>query len=137
MEKFDTNKHITKLEKDVDEIKGKIASMDSELASIKDGVSEILQLVQKMDTGLYGDSKNKYEGVIDRQHSLEEEMFKLKEEIRLIHKKNNDQDLEIKARKSLRSELIEYGRELGKWVINIIVMYLIFKGLVDADAMLK
>jgi chromosome segregation ATPase len=132
-----TLQQISQLEKDVNEIKGKMLDMDKELIDIKDNVTTILQLVQKMDAGLYGDPKNKYRGVIDKQSALEEEIESLKAEILAIHKKNNDQDLEIKAKKSLRSELIEYGRELGKWVINIIVMYLIFKGLVDADAMLK
>jgi chromosome segregation ATPase len=134
---FHTEKQISKLERDVDEIKGKMSDMDKELLSIKGDVTTILQLVQKMDAGLYGDSKNKHEGVIDRQHYLEEQIDKLKEEIAQIHKKNNDQDVEIKAKRTLRVELVEYGRELGKWVINIIVMYLIFKGLIDADAMLK
>jgi predicted nucleic acid-binding Zn-ribbon protein len=128
--------HISKLEMDINDIKGKMIHMDTELLSMKGDISTILQLVQKMDTGLYGDSKNKYEGVIDRQHYLEEEIYKLKEEVQKINNKTHDTDITSTTKKGFKIELIENSKELGKWIINIIVIYMILKGLIGADAIL-
>lgn len=117
------DQHIDKLEKDIGEVKVQL--------------NQLITLVQEMNKGLYGDEKNDHIGVIERQKVLDGEVQGLKKEILEIHKKNVEQDIALQARKSLKNDLVEMGKEVVKWVINGIVIYFIFKGVVDADALLK
>ena len=125
-----TDQHITKVENDVIEIKAKMNGLEEK-------VDAILKLVEKMDAGLYGDRVNRHIGVIDRQAELEQAVTKINQEIAEIHKKNSDQDIEIRTKKSFKSELVEHGKELFKWGLNAFIIYLILKGVLGPDTLLK
>jgi len=114
-----------------------LAKMEKEVSSLSGKVDTILQLVQKMDVGLYGDEKNKHTGVIEKQILLEQEIESLKEKIEVLNKRNSEQELAYKTKKSFKDELIEYAKELGKWIINGVVVYLVIKGIVSPEALLK
>ena len=118
-----TEEHISKVEKDVNDINKK--------------VDTILSILQKMDVGLYGDEKNKHIGVIEKQILLEREIIELKQQIEDIHKKSSDQDIAINTKKSTKSEWIEFVKELIKWLINGTIVYLVFKGVLGPDAALQ
>src|SRR5690348_4883786 len=89
-----------KMDKDVAEVKQKITSVESEISDIKENVNTILQLVQKMDTGLYGDAKNRHRGVIDKQNDLEDEIDDLKKQISEINRRNEEKSIEANAKKT-------------------------------------
>lgn len=118
-----TEEQLSKVEKEVKDLNGK--------------VDTILTLVQKMDVGLYGDEKNKHTGVIEKQEVLEQEVKELKAQIEAIHKKSNDQDIAIRTKSSTKSEWIDYAKEIGRWIVNGIILYLILKGTMSPDALLQ
>src|SRR6478736_45353 len=122
-----------KMDKDVTEVKQKITFVEREISDIKENVNTILQLLQKVDVGLYGDSKNKHKGVIDKQIDLEDEIDDLKRQIHEIHRRNEDKEIESKTKKSLKTEAIETAKDTFKWVIKAIVIYLILKGVLGPD----
>lgn len=118
-----TEEHISKVEKDVNDINKK--------------VDTILSLVQKMDVGLYGDEKNKHLGVIEKQSLLEKEIDELKDQIEAIIKKRSEEDIATITKKSFKLEVIDYTKELGKWLIKAIVVYFVLKGTLNPEALLK
>lgn len=118
-----TDEQLAKVEKEVKDLNGK--------------VDTILQLVQKMDVGLYGDEKNKHAGVIEKQAILEREIERLNEQIEIIHKKANDQDIAINTKKTTKNEWIEYGKDIGKWIVNAVVFYLVVKGMMSPESLIQ
>jgi hypothetical protein len=118
-----TEQHIHKLEKDVNDIKG---SLD-----------QLIALVREMNKGLYGDEKNDHVGVIEKQRSMQKDIDRLYKEILIITQKNEEQDTLLHAKKSVRGEFITWGQRIIGWIFQGIVIYLIMKGFIGADALIK
>jgi hypothetical protein len=118
-----TEQHIEKLEKDVNVIKEDLATL--------------IDLVREMNKGLYGDPKHLHVGVIEKQKIMQTQIDELQKDIKDIHQKNKDQDIDIKAKKSLKSEAFDWGQRIIGWIIQAIVIYAVVKGVIGADALLK
>ena len=120
-----TDDHISKLETDISEVKEQLI--------------HLIDLVEEMNKGLYGDEKNDHIGVIKRQRMLNEDVRLLKEEIVLIHKKNLEQDIALQAKKTFKSDSLSVIKEIVHWGITIFMLYYIWKNQtgLDPDAVIK
>lgn len=114
-----------------------IETIQHDMSELKESVDELIILVKEMNKGLYGDPKNDHIGVIERQRMMMEDIKVLNIEIAMIKHKNDEQDISIKAKDSLRSSAAAWGKRIVDIAITIIVMYAIMKGIVDADALLR
>src|SRR6187401_1826560 len=106
----------------------RIAKMEKEISDVNEKVDTILQLVKEMNIGIYGDAKNRHRGVIDKQNDLEGEIDDIRKQIFEINRRYDDKDLESKAKKTFKSELIEYAKDAFKFGVKAVIVYLILKG---------
>ena len=114
-----------------------IAKMEKEISDVNEKVDTILQLVKEMNIGIYGDAKNRHRGVIDKQNDLEGEIDDIRKQIFEINKRTDDRDLEVKTKITFKSELIEGFKETFKFCIKAVIIYLILKGVLGPDTLLK
>lgn len=109
----------------------KINTLEKEVAGVKETLdNDILPLLQKIDRGLYGEKENEAEGLIKNQKFLQDEVNKLKIEIAAIHKKNIEQDIVLRAKKSIYVivfEIVKYAA----------LAYLVIDGVFGIDSLLK
>lgn len=122
-------------------INEKVTRLETELRmdieGIKSDLKKLINLVDKMNVGLYGDEENNHVGVIDRQKYLEKRIDSLVQRIEEIEKKNVEQDVSILAKKQVNNSWMEWGKVILQAVINVIVILAVLKGLIGADALLK
>lgn len=116
-----------------------MAISDQQFTTLEETVSKIGETLlsmngklDKISLGIYGDKENNHIGLIEKQVKLETE-FKsevdlLKKQIEVINRKNEEQDIAIKAKKNLWVKIIE----IAKWVG---LAYLVGKGMFGADTL--
>jgi len=121
--------------KKMTELEGRMDGFEKNQVRTKETLGELVTLVKEMNKGLYGDERNKHTGVIDRQYQLEKKIDDLELMIHAIIKKNNEQDIEIGARKYNNREWLSWGKIIFIVASEIIFAYAIYKGIVSADAL--
>jgi len=119
------------------ELEARMDGFEKNQVRTKETLGELVALVKEMNKGLYGDERNKHTGVIDRQYQLEKKIDDLDLMIHAIIKKNNEQDIEIDAKKSNNNVWINWGQRAIRIVIECIVIYAVLKGVVEVDALHK
>lgn len=114
-----------------------MAISDTQFNALEETVKEIGETLSSMNgkldkisLGIYGDKENNHLGLIEKQIKLESE-FKsevdiLKKQIAEINKKNEEQDIAIKAKKNLLTKAIEIAKWIG-------LAYLVAKGVFGVD----
>lgn len=125
------------IERELKTMQDEIASMKGTLKWIKDHVGEVGDLVKKMSFGLYGDPENEQPGLIQKEKNIEERMAVIESEIRRINEKDREQDVAIGAKKEQAKDWVKYAKMVARWIIEIIIIIAILKGVVDKDALLK
>jgi hypothetical protein len=101
-------------------------TLEETVSQIGETLSSMNGKLDKISLGIYGDKENNHIGLIEKQIKLEAEVILLKQQIFEINKKNEEQDIAIKAKKNLLSK----GVEIAKWVG---LAYLVFKGIFGTD----
>lgn len=100
-------------------------------------MNEKLKLLEKIELGLFGDEKMGYSGVMKTQTNLQLQIDTLKQEIIDIKQVNSDQSVAIAAKKSIRSDVTNIGKYIIQAIINMLLFYGIWKGLIGPDALIK
>jgi len=112
-------------------IEQQVQHLENEVKEVKDLLSNKVQpALDKIVRGMYGEEDNEAPGLIKNQKRLEDEIEELRGEIKLIHKKNAEQDIALKAKKSI----VNIGLEVIKWAA---VAYLVIDGAFGIDSLLK
>ncbi len=114
-----------------------IEQLDIDVKDIIRSLDSLIELVQEMNKGLYGDPKNKHVGVIEKQAEMEKEIEGLRKDIEGINRRNIELDIILKAKKTFKDEAINWGQRLVAWIMQGLVLYAIFKGILGVDALLK
>jgi len=115
----------------------KFKDLEDRLGQVEEILTNMDKKLSKIDMGLFGDASINYVGVIDKQKQLEEKLNLLNREIEEIKKKNTEQDISIGAKKSLKETVWSIGRSVAQMLINLLMFYLIYKGIIGPDAMIK
>jgi len=89
-----------------------------------------------MNTGIYGDKKNKHKGVLEKQEELEKEIETLKVQIKEIHEKDKEQDLSFNIKKTFKQEMVDVSKDFIKLIIQFVGLYLVLKGIMPPDGLL-
>lgn len=113
-----------------------IENLESKMTEVEHKLGHLITLIEKMNKGLYGDEANDHIGVIARQKLFSQDIDQINKEIREIHKKNIEQDIALQTKKSLKSDLIDTGKDIVAWIIKIVLIVGILRGIVDMDALL-
>ena len=100
-----------------------IELLKDEMSELKESVDELIILVKEMNKGLYGDPKNDHIGVIQRQRIMMDDINALNVEVALIKQKNEEQDISIRAKSSLRMTFATWGRRIIDIIVIIVVIY--------------
>jgi hypothetical protein len=107
-------------------------TLEATVKEIGETLSSMNTKLDKISLGIYGDKENNHLGLIEKQikleNKLETEVKDLKDQINEIKKKNEEQDIAIKAKKNLWVKIIE----VAKWVG---LAYLVGKGIFGADTL--
>lgn len=110
------------MEQEVSEIKG-------DVSLIKESLQEILTLQQQMNFGLYGDPKNNHVGVIEKQKELQKKINELNLIVDEYNKKQDKIDLAEKTKGTVNTTWLYWGRKVIEIILQVIVVYLMFKGM--------
>lgn len=110
-------------------------SLKAELGDVNKKIDEILDLVSSMNVGIYGDRKNKYKGVLEKQEEIDKEIEELKVQIKAIQDKDREQDLNFSVKRTFKQEAVEVTKEFVKLVIQLVGLYLVFKGIMIPDSL--
>lgn len=116
-----TEQHIGQLDMDVQEIKKKLTDFYDILAEVNENIKTI-------STGLYGDEKNNHKGIISKYESLDAKIKELETKIVEIQTKNIEQDLLLKTKKNIWTQILEYIKWAG-------LIYLVTKGVFGVDSL--
>ncbi len=120
---------LDSLEQDMQELK-------VDLGEVSKKLDEVLELVYTMNTGIYGDKKNKQKGVLEKQEELEKEIETLKVQIKEIHEKDKEQDLSFNIKKTFKQEMVDVSKDFIKLIIQFVGLYLVLKGIMPPDGLL-
>ena len=120
---------LDSLEQDMQELK-------VDLGEVSKKLDEVLELVYTMNTGIYGDKKNKHKGVLEKQEELEKEIETLKVQIKEIHEKDKEQDLSFNIKKTFKQEMVDVSTDFIKLIIQFVGLYLVLKGIMPPDGLL-
>jgi|NOAtaT_7_FD_contig_31_1779354_length_1886_multi_8_in_0_out_0_3 chromosome segregation ATPase len=120
---------LDSLEQDMQELK-------VDLGEVSKKLDEVLELVYTMNTGIYGDKKNKHKGVLEKQEELEKEIETLKVQIKEIHEKDKEQDLSFNIKKTFKQEMVDVSKDFIKLIIQFVGLYLVLKGIMPPDGLL-
>jgi len=102
------------------------------ISILEQNVERIIKSLERIERGLYGDSENFTDGLIQKQHKLQEEVEDLKLQIAAIHAKNIEQDKILNAKKDTRKSIISIVLDVVKWAA---VGYLVASSAFGVDAL--
>jgi hypothetical protein len=114
----------------IDQLEKEMAQVNKSLEIIEGNLETLLRNVDKINVGLYGDEKNDHPGVIERLKELERRM----NEKDIIDK---EQTAGINARKELKITWWTILKIVGGIIGSGVAWYLVFKGSIGADNLLK
>jgi len=118
--------------------KQQVDQLEKELKGVQDTLNkEVLPLLNRIVRGLDGDKENQTEGLIRGMQRMQDEIKELQKRQALSDKKDEDQDIAINAKNSLKNDAANWGQRIVGWIIQGIVIYAIIKGVIGADALLK
>lgn len=112
-----------------------VNSLEKKVQGIETKVDSILQLLQSIERGFHGDPLNGTDGLKQKQARLESEVDELKKQIAAIHEKNKEQDIALTAKKGVFTKWVQIAQWLWSIAIVLITLYLVFKGVLNVDAL--
>ena len=115
--------------------------LEKRVEHIEKGLNEALELlstaIDKLDTintGIYGDAKNRHEGLLERVSNLESKLESLEKERLLADIEKEKERVKAEAEKTTKKTTWNTVIDILKWIG---LGFLLLKGFIDIDALLK
>lgn len=122
------------LEDRMDRLERNVEKMQKSLESLSDIVEDVNQNIKTMNSGLYGDEKNRHKGIIQKLDVLEQDVLFLQAEIEKLQKKDAEKDTVSVVKKNVWYTIWEYVKITS---VALIVIYLLIKGILTVPELLK
>ncbi len=105
-----------------------IRSLETRMKEMEDKLDTSLQLMRKIEQGIFGDPHLNLPGVIKTQSMLQDQIDELKKEISELKKVNQDQDIAIKAKKGLTDNAVKWLTRIAIFIGILILLSLLLTG---------
>lgn len=124
--------HIDHLDQEVKEVKNKV----EDTLEVLGHINEKLKKLEVIEQGIFGNEKLEYPGIIKTIATQQTKIDILEKKILEIEKLNREYDLIINTRSKANSMWFGWGKMAIQTIVQAIIIYLILKGFISADAAL-
>jgi hypothetical protein len=110
------------------DLETRVLGMEDKLGEALKALKSISDQLEAIGLGIYGDEKNRHVGLLQRQEDTNREIGEIQRRLTQIEDKNAEQDIALKAKKTLWVQVLEIVKWLG-------LAYLVLKGVFGFDTL--